>query len=166
MSILISMPEHVYTILMDDTQKKYEVVYLLSPSLTDEEALTQAGTITSLLEDAGGITRRVEEPKKRKLAYAIKKNSYAYFGWTTFAMLPEQVILFNKKLLHQPHILRYLVVEEEVEARPPILRTLMHPTLSNVQKSRASIPQEVQKNTEERLDLEALDKKLEEILGK
>lgn len=160
------MPEHVYTILMDDTQKKYEIAYLLSPSLTDEEALTQAGTITSLLEDTKGITRRVEEPKKRKLAYAIKKNTYAYFGGTTFTMLPEQITLFNKKLSNQPHILRYLVVEEEVETRPPILRTFVHPTASNVQKSHAPIPKEAQKNTEERLDLEALDKKLEEILGK
>lgn len=151
---------------MDDEQKKYEIAYLLSPSLTDEEALTNAGTITSIIEDTKGVTRRVEEPKKRKLAYAIKKNSYAYFGGTTFTMLPEQVILFNKKLSSQPHILRYLVVEEEVEARPPILRTLTHPTSSNVQKSRAPIPQETQKNLEERLDLEALDKKLEEILGK
>lgn len=160
------MPEHVYTILMDDTQKKYEIAYLLSPSLTDEEALTQAGTITSIIEDTKGITRRVEEPTRRKLAYAIKKNSYAYFGGTTFMMSPEHVILFNKTLKNQPHILRYLVVEEEVEVPPPILRTLAHSPAPTTQKLRTPISQETQKNPEERLDLEALDKKLEEILGK
>ena len=144
--------------------KNYEFSYLLSPSISNEEILTYAGKISTLIEEAGGALRRVEEPRKIILAYPISKQKNGYFGWTTFGLAPEMIVNFKKKLKEQNYFLRYLLVEEEIEKYPALIRPLpmrrQTPPRPKVQVKRDEV------KPEEKLDLEALDKKLEEILGK
>lgn len=141
--------------------KNYELAYLLSPSLNEEEALTSGEKLTTLIEESKGMIRHAEAPRKRQFAYPVKKQKSGYFGWATFAIAPEYLTALGKKLKNQEGLLRYLMTEEEkVEARPPILRVIP----SRPAKPRP-VPREAPK-PEEKLDLEALDKKLEEILGK
>jgi len=149
---------------MDSESKNYEVAYLLAPSMIEEEALAHAGKLSVLIESEGGAIRHLETPKKRKLMYAIKKQNTAYFAWTVFAAAPEAVIRFNKKISVVPEVLRHMIVEHEVETRKPYIRPLMPRAAAGASAPRA-IPREEQK-PEEKLDLEALDKRLEEILGK
>ena len=83
---------------MDIEPKNYEISYLISPNVSEEQIFGVAGKITSLIQDAKGIANKIEEPKKIKLAYPVQKQRMAYFGWTTFAMLPENLEEFKKKL--------------------------------------------------------------------
>ena len=147
---------------MEQDSKNYEIAYLLSPSVSEEEVLNHAHKISSLIEEQKGIIKHVQEPKKHKLSYAIHKERNAYFGWTTFRLNPEMVAALEKKLKAETSLLRYLIVEEETRLKAPVFRT--HMAKPGIQKS-AAIPREQEKQ-EEKLDLEALDKKLEEILGK
>lgn len=144
--------------------KTYEVAYLLSPSMTDEEALAIAGKLSVLIETDGGVIRHLETPKKRKLMYAVKKQNSAYFAWTVAGIAPSAVMSLNKKINGVPEVLRAMIVEHEVETRQPYIRPLMpRPTVGTTVPK--AIPREEQK-PEEKLDFEALDKRLEEILGK
>ncbi len=151
---------------MDSESKNYEVAYLLAPSMTDEEALGHAGELSVLIEGEGGAIRHLETPKKRKLMYAIKKQNTGYFAWTVFSAAPTAVIVLNKKISIVPEVLRHMIVEEEVETRKPYIRSFT-PRASAGAGAPApkAIPREEQK-PDEKLDLEALDKRLEEILGK
>ena len=143
-------------------EKNYELAYLLSPSLSEEEVLTWAGKLGTLMEESKGVIRHAESPKKRQLAYPVKKQKNAYFGWTTFSLAREHLALLIKKLKGVENLLRHLIVEEEeIEIRPPMLRIIP----PRPGRPRA-IPREAPKPADEKLDLEALDKKLEEILGK
>ena len=141
--------------------KNYELAYLLSSSLAEGEILTYAGKLSMFIEEAKGAIRRVEEPRRRRLAYPVQKQKEAYFGWTTFAMSPDNLAALEKKLKMEKVLLRHMIVEEEIEKRPPMmLRTIpSRPAKPRPIAPRAEEPQE-------KLDLEALDKKLEEILGK
>lgn len=150
-------------------QKKYELAYLLSPSVADEEVLTWSGKIAKIVEDSKGLVRHQEIPKKRRLTYLIDKEGTAYFGWITFSMASDLVASLDKKLKTAEHILRYMVVEEvEIPVQP--LRTFAPRPAPAPQRPRPGItppaPTDVAKQPEEKLDLEELDKKLEEILGK
>lgn len=148
---------------MDSESKSYELAYLFSPSITGEEVLAEAGKFSVYINEAKGMVKHAESPKRRKLAYALNKEKEAYFGWTTFHAPPEHLPSLRKKLDGTQTILRYLLVEEEMEVRPVIARPL-------IQRFRpAAIPSQppaASEKPEEKLDLEALDKKLEEILGK
>jgi small subunit ribosomal protein S6 len=142
--------------------KNYELAYLLYPSLPEGEILTYAGKLSMLIEESKGTIRKTGNPRRRRLAYPIRKCSEAYFGWITFAMLPENISALNKKLKSQSDLLRYMIVEEDIEKRP--ITTLRAIPSRPVKQKPVALPQEIK--PEEKLDLEALDKKLEEILGK
>lgn len=150
---------------MDSNPKNYELAYLLSPALPEGEALGYAGKLTGVIEDEKGVIRHIETPKKRRLAYSIKKEGTAYFGWTTFAIAPAAIGQIEKKVKEAPQLLRHLIVEEEIETRRPFLRPITPRPMSGMSAAPRAIPREEEK-PEEKLDLEALDKKLEEILGK
>ena len=149
---------------MDSEQKSYELAYLLSPSIPEEEILTHANKLSMLIEQTKGIVKHAETPRKRKLSYPILKERNAYFGWVTFRLEPSSVAQLEKAVKSEK-LLRHLIVEEdEVEIHPQrLLRTI--PSKS-APAAKEFTPQPTGENPEEKLDLEALDKKLEEILGK
>lgn len=157
---------------MDSEAKNYEIAYILSPTLGEAEVLGYIGKLSTLIEETGGAIRRVEQPRKLKLAYEIKKQENAYFGWTTFRLQCERIAEFEKKIKSHEEILRFLIVEEEIEKRKPFIRSVGARTavgaaikgpareIREPAAGRQTAPED------KRLDLEALDKKLEEILGK
>lgn len=149
---------------MDQETKNYELAYLLIPSISEADVLASTGNLNSLMEDSGGIIRHVETPRMRLLAYAVKKNGQAYFGWTTFNMARANLALFEKKLKGWGGLLRYLIVEEEIYAQPMPLFAQARPAPARSRKP--AIPKPPVKEEAGKLDLEELDKKLEEILGK
>jgi len=143
--------------------KNYELAYIFSPSVSEGEVLTYAGKINTLVEEAKGVIKRAEEPKKRLLAYPVKKQKSGYFGWITFSLAPSELKILQKKIMGHSWLLRCLLTEEEVEKYPALIRPL--PSRRIAPKVRPLAKREETK-PEEKLDLEALDKKLEEILGK
>lgn len=150
-------------------QKKYELAYLLSPAIAEEEVLTWSGKIAKIIEDSKGLVRHQEIPKKRRLTYLINKEGTAYFGWVTFSMASDLVASLDKKLKMAENTLRHMIVEEvEIPVQP--LRIFAPRPAPVPQRPRPGItppaPAEAAKQPEEKLDLEELDKKLEEILGK
>lgn len=151
--------------LVDSDTKNYELAYLLSPAVSEEDVLGYASKLTGVIKDEKGTIRHIETPKKRRLEYPIKKEGAAYFGWTTFAIAPAAIGQIEKKVKETPHLLRHLIVEEEIETRRPFLRPITPRPAGGMDATPRAIPREEEK-PEEKLDLEALDKRLEEILGK
>ncbi len=150
---------------MDSEPKKYELAYLISSSIADEEVSGWKEKLTKAIEDSKGIVRHAEEPKKRKLSFLINKEVVAYFGWIDFLILPELTKDLEKKLKGFDKLLRYLlVIDEDFQARPQF-RTFS-PRSAPSSRPPVTPPAGEVKGEEEKLDLEELDKKLEEILGK
>ncbi len=152
---------------MDSEVKSYEIAYLINPDIPEDEVFGQAGKITGFVQDAHGLVGRIEEPKKRHLAYPIKKSKAAYFGWTTFTAAPEKTAEIEKQLKSEKNILRALIVEEVkrpvYEFRPRLprpVRRVPSPRLEAVKPFVPAAPKE-----EDQAKIEALDKQLEEILG-
>ena len=143
--------------------KNYELAYLLPPSIAEGEVLVYANKLSMTIEEVMGIAKRAEIPRMRQLAYPIKKQNKAYFGWITFRMDPAVASDLDKKL-RSSNLLRYMLLQrDEIELSPrPIFREKV---IQNTTPAVSEPPRE-QENKEQELDLEALDKKLEEILGK
>ncbi|MDP3710573.1 MAG: 30S ribosomal protein S6 [bacterium] len=144
-----------------DSVKNYEIAYLLPISLSEEEVLTYTHKLSSWIEDAKAVVKYSETPKKRRLAYPIRKETGAYFGWMTFSSSPSFIKSIDKNIKNDKDILRYLIVDrtgEETQVRP----VYYAPTKTTEQPAAST----QENKTDEKLDLEELDKKLEEILGK
>lgn len=79
-----------------------------------------------------------------------------------FSAAPDVILQISKKVKELEHILRHLLTEiGEADMRPRVYpaRSMRKPPLQEIKQP----PRE---KKDETLDLEALDKKLEEILGK
>lgn len=139
--------------------KNYELAYLFAPSISEEDVLMLSAKISSLIESVNGIVNYVETPKKIKLAYPIAKNVNAYFGWKSFSISPEFINEFIKKLKSQENILRYLLVVKDAATKKTA-----YSAGSRILRKQPVLREQEKLN--EPLDLEGLDKKLEEILGK
>jgi len=155
---------------MDAAIKTYEVAYLISPEVAEDEVFGEAGKITSAIQDAHGLVGHIEEPKQQRLAYPIQKKKAAYFGWTTFTTAKENLPEIEKKLKQEKNIIRYLIVEEVKRPIAPIRparpagprRVPPKPIESKpITPFIPAAPKE-----EDKAKIEELDKKLEEILGK
>ncbi len=151
---------------MDSETKNYELAYVLSLAIPEDAVLAASAKLTAAIEEEHGMVKRAETPKKRRLAYAIKKETNGYFGWTTFTMARSGIAALEKKVKENKDLLRHLIVEEEIETRIPYVRPTGPRRAPALQKSPAMASAPAGEAPEEKLDLEALDKKLEEILGK
>ncbi len=131
--------------------KTYEISFLA----TDEKG---AGEMLQLLKRQGAdIT--LEGPCERiTLAYPIKKEVSAFFGYVQFRAATEALRAVDRDIRAHPMILRFLIVSSLfVRQKPreiPRLRPRAPIAPLSIERSRETLP----------LSNEALEKKIEEIL--
>lgn len=130
--------------------KYYELTFLISPELSEENLKSLQEKIHSFIQEEGGILDEVKKPIKKKLGYPIKKKSLAYFSYIVFQILPEKLANLEKKLRSQSEIIRYMIcTKKEEKAILPVSAKEKRPSLKPKPK----------------VELEEIEKKLEEILG-
>lgn len=146
----------------------YEIAYLLTPDATPEEAMTAAGGITRHIEQAGGVVHYVAEPKKRKLAFLVKKRGHAYFGFTNFILKPEQCSALKKAVSFDANIMRFLIVRALKPNQPVMDRGALRAFRADTRKRDDAVFKRPQPSPKEesKITTEEIDKKLEEILNK
>lgn len=132
--------------------KNYEISYWFLAQLNEEEARKEEEKLKQLIEGFGFKITGGNFLGKRNLAYEIKHQKEGYFGYLQMEETEESRLHDLKRELDlNKNILRYLIVVWEparkVEFRP-------------------SVYKEAAKEVKEKkpVDLEELDKKLEEIL--
>jgi len=102
----------------ENNLKVYEVGYLLSPNIAEENVLSDSGKIRDIIEKNEGIFLSEGVPEMRNLTYAIKKSGRgnkqfgtAYFGWIKFEATSESEIEIKNKLDKEENVLRFLIIK-------------------------------------------------------
>jgi small subunit ribosomal protein S6 len=109
-----------------DTQKethvqRYELVVIVHPDRTDEEARKVADRVKEAVAREGGEFVKVEEWGKRKLAYEIKKQGKGSYLLVHFAGNGRVVNEVERTLKISDDVLKYLtvVLDERALAAAP-----------------------------------------------
>jgi small subunit ribosomal protein S6 len=141
----------------------YELLYILSPKFTDEEAKSTHQKILELLKPYIIKITLEEFWGKKRLAYEIKHFQDGYFVLVIFETDPHKIREMDRKLKLQEEILRFLLVRQEYEyvktkkpAAPKMPR--MAEIVGKTREEKTTKPQKPISKSE-------LDKKLDEILG-
>ena len=132
--------------------KLYELTCLISSKLSEEEVKNLSEKINSLIKEEGGVSSGLRNFIRRRLASPIKKEGQAYLLTLNFHFEPEKLEIFGKKLKGLPEILRFLIEGKKV-TKVEILLEKIPP------KIKKPLPEV------EKVELEDIEKKLEEILG-
>ncbi len=134
---------------MEEDKKPYEISFLLKNE-SDREILRE------VFESVKAKIIFEGELKSISLAYKIKKESQALFGWISFLAGPEDVLLIRDKLKTAP-VLRFLIVKNPPKKSSPAREAY---------RARKALSQNVEPQNERPgvLSNEALEQKLKEIL--
>jgi small subunit ribosomal protein S6 len=65
--------------LQQETQRKYETIFILDPDLEEEAAKSAVEKIKGILTQGNGEILKIEDWGKRKLAYEVKKKSKGHY---------------------------------------------------------------------------------------
>jgi len=131
--------------------KYYELNYLISPEISEEEVRAFQEKTAALIKEEGGILIEGSNLlSKKKLAYPIKKKGEAYLATLNFQLNPEKLPNLEKKIKLDLQILRYLILTKSPEKRISVLREEKVKPVSV---------------SEKKVELKEIEKKLEEILN-
>lgn len=142
-------------------KRVYEISFVLSGRLTESEIQSQIEKIKNLFQSIGVTLIKESEFNKINLAYPIKKETEAFFGYFWFETEPEKIKELKEQLTFEKNVLRYLIVVPPPKYKKvaSIVRPHKH---FEPQKSRMDeIIQHEEKKSEP--DFEKLEEKLEEI---
>lgn len=126
--------------------KFYELTYLITPDLSEENLKNLIEKISSFISEQSGILAKSIKPIKKKLGYEIKKKKEAFLVSLDFSLKPKNLKSLKDKLNSENQILRYLINTKTPTKETPI-----------------KTPR-IEKPKEEKVDLKDIDKKIDQIL--
>lgn len=145
---------------MDKDKQLYEIAYLIAPSMNEEDAQNFHQTIKNEAQGMGALIDDEGRVEKRRLRYPIKKNIEAYLAYFRFTLENEKINELNERLKNDKNILRHLTIK----TRRYIQKTFStRPFKPMAEKPQETITPKVEVPA---ANIEEIDKKLEEILGK
>ncbi|MDK9580357.1 30S ribosomal protein S6 [Sneathia sanguinegens] len=92
---------------------KYEIMFILTTQISDEEKKACVETVETLLTQNGATEVSTEIMGERKLAYPIKKKENGYYVLTSFVMDGTKLTNVETKLNITENILKYMIVKNE-----------------------------------------------------
>jgi len=134
---------------MEEEKINYEIAYLVKNEADKERILKIFDSLGIKLNSTG-------EPKLMTLAYPIKKEKTAFFGWYDFSAEPEKISQLEKNLKLDQQIIRFLIVK-----LPKISKKETRPKSPNVSKE-SSLKRSME--SQNVLTNEDLEQRLKEIL--
>ena len=96
---------------------KYELMYIVASSVSDDQIPTLIDGVLNLIKSLGGEIIKEENLGKKKLAYPVKKTRNGFYDLVTFAMEPSKLSELNNKILTTDGVIRHLIVNIEETLR-------------------------------------------------
>ena len=127
----------------------YELSYLISPNLKEEEAVALQEKINSLVSKTIKLLR-FDKIKKIKLAYPIQKKEEAFLASLDFQTEAGQIEELKKEIEKEKNILRFLLIKK----RPR----------KEIKKREIIEVKKELKSPEKKVGLKEIEEKLEKIL--
>lgn len=94
--------------------KKYEIMYIVRPTLSEEELAAVVTKFNNLLNEDGSKVVNVTEMGQRELAYEIKKFRSGYYYVVDVEASNDKAIKeFDRLALISADIIRHLITNKE-----------------------------------------------------
>ena len=93
--------------------KNYEIMFILSTQLTDEEKQAKVKFVEEALVKSEAAEIKTEVWGERKLAYPIKKKENGYYVLTTFQIDGIKLAEVEARLNIEDSILKYMIVKND-----------------------------------------------------
>lgn len=92
--------------------KRYEVMYLIRPTLDSEQVKKVVADVNNIFTTFGSTIVELKELGLKDLAYEIEHHKKGYYVWLLVDATSEAVAEFNRVVRITEDIIRYIVVKE------------------------------------------------------
>ena len=138
-------------------KKQYEISFLLK-----EEAGQKL--VLDTIKELGGDIETESPVSKIALAYPIKKETSAFFGFLHFFLAPAEIKELNHRMETTEAILRHLIITPPFKKAPPRERPQSAPASKEEAPRASAVSKKAESPKNEVLTNEDLEKRIEEIL--
>ena len=95
----------------DKTLREYELIYIVSPEMTDEVLETRVNSISQFITGKEGVIDGVDKWGKKRLAYPINHFLEGNYVLTRFKMSPARCKELDANLRISEEIIRHLLIK-------------------------------------------------------
>ncbi len=92
---------------------KYEIMYILRPDLTDDQANESIEKYRAILETNGAIEMEIQQRGKRRLAYQIGKHRDGIYVQVNFTGSGKEIAPLERAMRLSEDVIRYLSLKLE-----------------------------------------------------
>ena len=96
---------------------KYELMYILSSAVTDNDVPAVATEVDKFLKDNGGTVLTQEMQGKKKLAYKINREDFAVYVYMDVKLPADAPLKISNTLNITDEVLRYLLASVDEKGR-------------------------------------------------
>ena len=96
--------------------RHYETMFIVKPTLTEEEIQNQIATVKSNIEKNGGEIVSCDDMGTRTLAYEIQKNKRGYYYVIYFTAPSESITELERNYKVNENIIRFIFIKYENKA--------------------------------------------------
>jgi len=93
--------------------KHYETMFILKPTLTQEETIAQIELVKSIITKNGAQIVACDDIGTKKLAYEIEKNKRGYYFVVYFKAQPSEILEIERNYRINENILRFIFIKYE-----------------------------------------------------
>ena len=91
--------------------RRYETIFILRPSLSEEEINTVVDNALAIITEGNGQIVELDRWGMRKLAYPIKKEIQGFYVFCDYSGAPESVAEMERKFRIDDSVLRYMTIK-------------------------------------------------------
>lgn len=142
---------------------KYELMYILSSAVSDNDVPQVSAEVDKFLTEAGAALLTQEMLGKKKLAYPIKKTRNGFYVLQTFNLDGTKLQGFDNKLRSMEPIIRYLFVNLEDQERRAAKDRVVQEKMKAARKPQKAVSAEPAE-PEVKLSETELEQKIEQAL--
>jgi len=151
---------------MEQKNNNYELSFWFSSRLGEEEIEKKFDNLLKQLEKFRALIIFSQSPQLKQLAYSIKKERNAYFGYIQFELSKDNLIHLEENLRLNDDIIRFIILNVKPKEKQKTPSITFRKSTYKEQKSKIQEKSRKEPQKEKIISLEELDKKLDEILEK
>lgn len=92
--------------------KNYEIMYIVLPTLTEEERTATITSVEETLKSEGAENIATDKWGEKKLAYPINKKETGFYVLSTFQIDGTKLFDVERKLNINEKLMRYIIVKK------------------------------------------------------
>lgn len=155
--------------MSDLAKQNYELAFHITPTLEDADVQRTRQELEKVVISHGGVISFSKDPEKIRLAYPIKHQSNAYFGYFNFDLDSGEFLnQIRDDIKLNADILRFLILKQRVETKASKEDLIRKLAMAEKRRARAmKSPDKLSAKPEApKMEEAEIEKKLEEIIEK